>query len=75
MKRLNSTSRQNIKYMGSFLIAAGVLSPMFHMVLFPVIGVIVGIPLMGIDLISTAGSKQSPSEVCVYGDGWLQYCN
>ncbi len=58
METLISKIRQDVKLTaGGFLIATGLFFLMFHIVLFPVIGIIVGIPWIGAGIFSVLRSR------------------
>ncbi len=75
MEQSTSTSKQDIKIIvSSFLIVAGLFSLMFHMILFPILGVIIGIPWIGAGILSVIKNRRSQFRVCSPGHEWQESC-
>jgi len=73
MEALTSRVGKNVKLTaGGLLIATGLLFMMFHIVLFPVIGVVIGIPWIGAGVFSALRSRGGAAEndVCSPDYAW-----
>ena len=76
MEKAMTNTKQDIKLsIGGFIIAAGIFTLVFHVVLFPVIGIVVGIPWLVAAIVAAVATRwREASKACLPGFRWQREC-